>query len=84
MGIYERTHHFSSNFGEEAPIYWVLKRGGNILLSKFGSRLVDFCYLRPKLCWLLAGASFYGPCSTWRAGRLGQVALLVWPNILND
>ena len=28
---------------------------------------------------MLAGASFYGPCSTWRAGHLDQVILLVWP-----
>ena len=39
---------------------------------------MDFFYICPKLCWL-AGVSFYGPCSTWRAGHLDQVILLVWP-----
>ena len=58
---------------EEALFYW---RGGPILLAKFGRRLVEVFYLYPKLSWRLAGFSFYGPCSTWRAG---QVILLVWP-----
>ena len=37
-----------------------------------------FC---PILRWLLAGGSFYGQCSTWRAGRPDQGILLVWPNV---
>ena len=37
---------------------------------------VSFCQ---KLCWRLAGGSFYGPCPTQRSGRLDQVVLLVWP-----
>ena len=41
---------------------------------------MEFFYLCPKLCWRLAGVSFYGPYSSWRAGHLDQVILLVWPN----
>ena len=41
---------------------------------------MDFFYLCPKLYWRLAEISFYGPNSTWRAGRLDKVILLVWPN----
>ena len=44
---------------------------------------MEFFYLCQKLCWRLAGVSFYGPCSTWRAGRLDQVILLVWPKEQN-
>ena len=29
--------------------------------------------LKNMLCCLLAGVSFYGPCSTWKAGLLDQV-----------
>ena len=29
-------------------------------------------YSCPKLCWRLAWVSFYGRCSTWRAGHLDQ------------
>ena len=72
-------HNFIGHFGEEAPFSWLFERGGAILLGKFGRRLVDFFYLCSKLCWMLAGVSFYGPCSTWRAGHLDQVILLVWP-----
>ena len=79
MRIWNRRHHFIGNFGEEAPFYWLFERGGAILLGKFGRRLVEFFYLCPKLCWRLAGVSFYGPSTTWRAGRLDQVILLVWP-----
>ena len=74
-----RRHNFIGHFGEEAPLYSLFERGEVILLGKFGRRLVDFFYLCPKLCWRLAGVSFYGPCSTWRAGHLDQVILLVWP-----
>ena len=74
-----RMHHFISNLGEEAPFYWQLWRGGAILLGKLGRRLVEFFYLCPKLCWRLAGVSFYGPRSTWRAGHLDHIILLVLP-----
>ena len=40
---------------------------------------VDGVFFRQKLCWRLAGVSFYGPCSTQRTGRLDQIVLLVWP-----
>ena len=80
MAIWERRHHFIGNFGEEAPFYWLFERGGTILLGKLGRRLMKFCYLCPKRCWRLSGVSFYGPCSTWRAGHPDdQVILLVWP-----
>ena len=40
-------------------------------MGKFRRRLLKvFFYLCPKLCWRLVGVSFYGPCSTWRAGHL--------------
>ena len=74
-----RRHHFIGNFGQEAPFYWLFERGGAILLNKSKRKLVDFFYLRPKPSWRLAGVSFYVPSSTWRAGRLDQVILLVWP-----
>ena len=69
------------NFGEEVPFYRPFQGGGTILLGKFGRRMVEFFYLCPKLCWRLAGVSFYVTCSTWRAGHLDQVILLVWPNV---
>ena len=74
-----RRHKFIGHFGEEALFYWLFERGA-ILLGKFGRRLMEF-YLCPKLCWRLAGVSFYGPCSTWRDGHLDQVILLVWPKV---
>ena len=43
---------------------------------------MELFYLCPKLCWRLAGVSFYGPCSAWRAGRRDQVILLVWSKVL--
>ena len=54
-----RRHQLIGNLEEEAPFYWLFERGGTILLSKFGRRLVDFFYLCPKPCWRLAGVSFY-------------------------
>ena len=81
--ILDRRPHFIGFLREEAPFYWLFERGGTILLSKSGRRLVDFFYLCPKLCWRLAGVSFYVPSSTWRAGRLDQVILLVWPKQIN-
>ena len=68
-----------SNLGEEAPFYCFFQGVGTILLGKFGWRLVEFFYLCPKLCWRLAGVSYYGTCSTWRAGCQDQVIVLVWP-----
>ena len=35
-------------------------------------------YLR-NICWLLARVLFDDPFSTWKAGCLCQVTLLVWP-----
>ena len=67
----DRRPHFIGFLREEGPL----------LLSSSGRRLVDFFYLCPKLCWGLAGVSFYVPTSTWRAGRLDQVILLVWPYV---
>ena len=39
--------------------------------------------LCPKLCWRVAGVSFYGTYSTWpwKVGHLDQVIILVWPNL---
>ena len=41
---------------------------------------LPYIYLfSPKPRWLLARVSFYGSCSTWRAGSVvDQVILLVW------
>ena len=72
---------FYTLFDEEAPFYKQFGRGGTILLGKFGRRSVEFFYLCPKLCWRLAGVSFYGLYFSWRAGHLDQVILLVWPNV---
>ena len=49
-----RRHHFIGNLEEEPPFYWLFERGGTILLSKFWSRMAEFFYLCPKLCWRLA------------------------------
>ena len=46
-------------FNEEALFYWVNLGGG----------WWSFFYLCPKLSWRLAGVSFYGPSSAWRAGH---------------
>ena len=70
MVILERRPHFIGYLREEEPFYWVNLGGGRW----------SFFYLCPKLCWRLAGVSFYGTCSTWRAGHLDQVILSVWPN----
>ena len=75
MAIWRRRHHFIGYLEEEAPFYWRFERGGTVLLSRFGWRLVNFFYLCPKLCWRLAGVLFYGPSSTCRAGRLDQVKI---------
>ena len=29
-----KRHHFIGNFGEEAPFYWLIERGGDILFGK--------------------------------------------------
>ena len=72
-----RRHHFIGSLGEKTPLW-----------ANLGERLVEFFfYLCLKLCWLLAGVSFYEPCSTrytasprsWRAGRLDHVMSLLWP-----
>ena len=41
-------HHFIGNFGEEAPFYFLFKRGGAILLGKFGRRLLVFFLFMSK------------------------------------
>ena len=69
--ILERRPHFIGYFREEAPFYWVNLGGG----------FLNFFCLCQKPSWRLAGVSFYGPFSTWRAGHLDQVILLVWPKI---
>ena len=39
-----------------------------MLLSEFGRSVMEFFFYMSSLqCWLLAGASFYGPCSSLRA-----------------
>ena len=54
MVISVRRPHFIDYLREEAPFYRVnLGRGW----------LMSF-YLSPKLCWRLAGISFYSPCSS--------------------
>ena len=63
--------NFSGDLREEVPFYWVNSMG-----------LVKFCHSCPKLCWLQDGVKLYGQISTWRAGHLDQVILLVWPRVL--
>ena len=43
-------------------------------MGTFGRRFVGCLGV---VSWLLAGVLFYGPYSTWRAGHLDQVVLLV-------
>lgn len=45
-----------------------------MLLDNFQRLLVGFLFCVKTM---LAGVSFYGPPSTWRAGRLHQVMLLI-------
>ena len=73
LAFRERRPHFIGYLREEGPFYWVNLGGGWWI----------FFYLCQKLCWRLAGVSFYVPSSTWRAGRLDQVILLVWPKQIN-
>ena len=58
-------------FLEEVPFSCQFGGGG-------GPIFID--NVRPKPCWRLAGVSLYSPNSIWRAGRLDQIILLVWPN----
>ena len=70
--ILERRPHFIGYFREEEPFYWVNLGGG---------WLSFFIYVQNCAGgWL--EFLFYGPCSTWRAGHLDQVILLVWPKAL--
>ena len=51
---------FYTLFLEEAPFYWLMREEAPLYWVNLGERLIYF-YLCPKLCWLLAGVSFYGP-----------------------
>ena len=67
MTIWKRGYLDEEDYREVAPFNWVELGGG------------WWSFFCQKLCWRLAGVSFYGPCSTQRTGRLDQVVLLVWP-----
>ena len=60
-----------TTFIEEVLFYWQFGIG-------IGEAFYFTCFVQ-KLCWLLAGVSFYDPWSNWRAGRQDHVFLLVWP-----
>ena len=62
--IYHEEVHFMGNMGEEDTFYWLFEKTGAMLLSKIWRRKVKLSELWQKLCWLLAGVSFYGPCPT--------------------
>ena len=79
IGNLKRRPHLIGNFGQEDPFYWQIRKRRH---HSIGKRLAEFSYLCPKLCLPLVGVSFYGPCSTWRAGRLEQVILLAWPYLV--
>mgnify|MGYP001803004260 CR=1 FL=1 len=68
MSVRERRAHSIGNLEVEVPFYWQLERVGAIVLSEFERRVAEFLYYMSNLqCWLLARASFYGPCSSLRA-----------------
>ena len=79
MAVLGRRRYFSGYFGEKAPIYWLFERGAPSYWVNWEDDGEGFFYLCPKLCWRLAGVSFYGPCATQRAGHLDQVVSLVLP-----
>ena len=70
----------NSSFNEETSFIGSLGNEAFYLANfdEVGGVFLDL-YLKPS--WLLAGVSFYGPCSTWRAGCLDQVILLVRPEV---
>ena len=53
-------------YPEEATFYCQFLRRHPTLLAIWERRLVECYCLDPKLCWLLAGVSLYGPSSTRR------------------
>ena len=65
--ILERRTQFIGYLREDVhvPFYWVNLRGD----------LVEFFYLCSKLCWRVAGVSFYDQYFSWRAGHLDKVIL---------
>ena len=68
LSVRERRANCIGNLEVEVPFYWQLERVGAILLSEFERRVAEFFYYICNLqCWLLAGASFYGPCSSLTA-----------------
>ena len=66
---FERRLYFLASFGGEDPFYWLFERSGNGLFTCI--------YLVQTYAPCRLGVHFYGPCSTWRAGRRDQVILLV-------
>ena len=70
MSVRERRAHSIGNLEVEVPFYWQLERVGAIVLSEFERRVAESYYMPNLQCWLLAGASFYGPCSSLRADIL--------------
>ena len=70
LSVLERRVLFIGNLSEEVPCYWQFKRGGTILLGKFGRRFIEFFLMSITL--LAVGWSFI---------LMVLVILLVWPKI---
>ena len=69
IAIWEMTAHFIRNMGDEVKFYWQFEKFIGYTCDEVGRSF----YSCPKLFWLLAGASFHGPSSSWRSGRLDHV-----------
>ena len=71
LSVLERRVLFIGNLSEEVPCYWQFKRGGTILLGKFGRRFIEFFFDVHNV----AGAV------VWSFVLMVRVILLVWPKI---
>ena len=76
LAIRERKNNFIGTFGDQAPFFGYFREEAPFYWEEVGG---VFLLTMLKLCWTLAGFSFYSPCSTQWAGHLEQVTLLVWP-----
>ena len=63
---------FYDGDGDEDPSFWLFGRGGTIIF-------IYIFFLQNHAGCCLEFHFIYGPCSTWRAGQLDQVILLVRP-----
>ena len=61
LSILERRVLFIGNLSEEVPFYWQFKRGGTILLGKFGRRFIEFFFDVHNFAGCCLEFNFNGP-----------------------